>query len=323
MGLNLVLFVSPTKRIRSTWEAAFHDTVNILQQFWVDPEITDDHWNLAGFTLYRDQQRQFASGYATVTGTVGHPPGIPVLAGNTVEVSVYDAILGTALFLERQYLPDALLYGHIVRDALTRTEPVIGSYKPVCTDGPALLRLLENHYSSQPIPPRHFRELFLGDPVSMFTAATDVSDRLFLNTLFTEELQQYSSLRQRGAERIVQSFFQATGDIARLVCLTEAVNLVHPGGFTCSLLLQALCRGGIAADPAVAPPGIHNCVTDPVKAFPRSLLETYFDEAATETPPYHHIHRDALFEIFSSLDPTHRNEFARIIQQSTSQDFPA
>jgi hypothetical protein len=311
--MDLFLCINPTKRVLATWNAAFHATADILKQFGYPDAVREDSWTLADYTLYRDPHRHFAP--ARHHDAVPHIPGVAVLAGSPVERAVYDPILAAALYLERRYAPDALFHGRLAGAAPERVRSVVGQYRPICTDGPALLNLLKRHYRSQPVPPGHFRALFLGNPVSMYTAAETTMDTLFVNSLFTEELQEYASLLQLGAGEVVRSFFEATGDPARLVSLTDLANLAKPGGFTRPLVLQALCRGGITVKQGAYRVCIHNRVAP----FPDSLLTTDITELMPEEHLTRSVHRDALLHFFASLEPSLKSEFAGIIRNEEAK----
>lgn len=292
----------------------------------------DSGCDAENFSLHRHLRRQIADGSFKAPEvdvlwaeeleiSYGAGVGVEIFGNKTQGCPYHLALLAVAALFEYRFPGRCFVFGDIdiesAQQAVRWANAVLSTEigLPVCCDGPVLYQRVAALYDDHNLAIERFETLFRGSEEETLQVLLAHVEPCKLSHYLAVKLNDYKSLSQLGATRILSSYLSATQNLEALINLVQVANRSRTQSeFSPKALLKVLCQGFVTLDfeertPlfALARP------VDHLATIEDTFSQVFMTLAGAPRDIGFHMNRNALLEVFAAHAPDQREQFQEII----------
>ncbi len=252
--------------------------------------------------------------------------GIKLWGRKTQGYPFHLAILAVGIMLENKFPDNCYIYGDIdenqVENMLAWLETTYEQSfdKPICFDADRLFEKLSTVYTDQKALLERFTTLYQGDATTEFKALLQLIGKKAVYNHYAKDLNDFSSLDQWGAHKIMRTVLEASESVPELVAFIE--NAIEKRdkkdkSFEWTDVLSMLCNDYIFVNP-IQRESIKRLTS---KGEDMDNINDVFGRFFMKmrgmpyiSPLY--VSKDELLEIFALRDPKNGKKYRRIIEEA-------
>ncbi len=254
--------------------------------------------------------------------------GIDIFGNKTQGYPYHLVVLSVGILFENRFPENIYVLGDIecgqVENVIKWMNNILDKpvSSPICMDAKRLWNRIDTLYSDKRLAIERFRTLFAGSDEEELRVLLNSCDNSIVFKYYFNEINQYSSLSQLGAERIIMQCLTATQDLKQLIkfIYLSSVKKGEKKIFRLENLLKVLCTMFITIDFEEREPlSLFDKTSGRLVDIEETIFRTLILMGNVPTNVNFYICSNELLELFCFFESRKREVFKDIIEKSEAE----